>query len=181
ARAADDLAALAAVCTAAGADEVYAATDAAEAAALLQARRLAHPAMERFAADTYPDGNGGLIIDDVAVPRGSLAVMLDGVTRIAAECDVPIGVVGHAGDGNLHPNIVIDRADPASLARGRRAFDEIMQLGLDLGGTCTGEHGVGLLKREWLAREIGPVGLRVHQAIKSALDPTGLFNPGKVL
>lgn len=180
-RAADDLAALAAVCTAAGADEVYAATDAAEAAALLQARRLAHPAMERFAADTYPDGNGGLIIDDVAVPRGSLAVMLDGVTRIAADCDVPIGVVGHAGDGNLHPNIVIDRADPASLARGRRAFDEIMQLGLDLGGTCTGEHGVGLLKREWLAREIGPVGLRVHQAIKSALDPTGLFNPGKVL
>lgn len=181
ARAADDLAALAAVCTAAGADEVYAATDAAEAAALLQARRLAHPAMERFAADTYPDGNGGLVIDDVAVPRGSLAAMLDGVARIAAECDVPIGVVGHAGDGNLHPNIVVDRADPASLDRGRRAFDEIMRLGLELGGTCTGEHGVGLLKREWLAEEVGPVGIRVHQAIKAALDPTGLFNPGKVL
>ncbi|ABP52758.1 FAD-binding oxidoreductase [Salinispora tropica] len=181
AHAADDLAALAAVCTAAGADEVYAATDAAEAAALLQARRLAHPAMERFAADTYPDGNGGLVIDDVAVPRGSLAAMLDGVARIAAECDVPIGVVGHAGDGNLHPNIVVDRADPASLDRGRRAFDEIMRLGLELGGTCTGEHGVGLLKREWLAEEVGPVGIRVHQAIKAALDPTGLFNPGKVL
>lgn len=181
ARAADDLAALTAVCTTAGADEVYAATDAAEAAALLQARRLAHPAMERFAADTYPDGNGGLVIDDVAVPRGSLAAMLDGVTRIGAECDVPIGVVGHAGDGNLHPNIVVDRADPASLDRGRRAFDEIMRLGLELGGTCTGEHGVGLLKREWLAEEVGPVGIRVHQAIKAALDPTGLFNPGKVL
>ncbi|WP_019870418.1 FAD-binding oxidoreductase [Salinispora oceanensis] len=181
ARAADDLAALTAVCTAAGADEVYAATDAAEAAALLQARRLAHPAMERFAAETYPGGNGGLVIDDVAVPRGSLAAMLDGVARIAAECDVPIGVVGHAGDGNLHPNIVVDRADPASLNRGRRAFDEIMRLGLELGGTCTGEHGVGLLKREWLAEEVGPVGIRVHQAIKAALDPTGLFNPGKVL
>lgn len=179
--AADDLAALTAVCTAAGADEVYTATDAAEAAALLQARRLAHPAMERFAAETYPDGNGGLVIDDVAVPRGSLAAMLDGVARIAAECDVPIGVVGHAGDGNLHPNIVVDRADPASLHRGRRAFDEIMRLGLELGGTCTGEHGVGLLKREWLAEEVGPVGIRVHQAIKAALDPTGLFNPGKVL
>ncbi|MEV0942625.1 FAD-linked oxidase C-terminal domain-containing protein [Micromonospora wenchangensis] len=180
-RAADDLARIAEVCTAAGAQEVYAATDAVEAAALLQARRLAHPAMEKFAVDTYPGGNGGLIIDDVAVPRGALATLLDGVARIADECGVPIGVVGHAGDGNLHPNIVVDRADPASLERGRRAFDEIIRLGLELGGTCTGEHGVGLLKRDWLAREIGPVGVRVHQAIKAALDPAGLFNPGKVL
>ncbi|MFY1680175.1 FAD-binding oxidoreductase [Micromonospora sp.] len=179
-RAADDLARIAEVCAAAGAQEVYAATDAVEAAALLQARRLAHPAMEKFAVDTYPDGNGGLIIDDVAVPRGALATLLDGVARIATECGVPIGVVGHAGDGNLHPNIVVDRADPASLERGRRAFDEIIRLGLELGGTCTGEHGVGLLKRDWLAREIGPVGVRVHQAIKAALDPAGLFNPGKV-
>ncbi|MEV6704902.1 FAD-binding oxidoreductase [Micromonospora wenchangensis] len=180
-RAADDLARIAEVCTAAGAQEVYAATDAVEAAALLQARRLAHPAMEKFAVDTYPGGNGGLIIDDVAVPRGALATLLDGVARIATECGVPIGVVGHAGDGNLHPNIVVDRADPTSLERGRRAFDEIIRLGLELGGTCTGEHGVGLLKRDWLAREIGPVGVRVHQAIKAALDPAGLFNPGKVL
>ncbi len=117
----------------------------------------------------------------MAVPRDALADLLDGVSRIAAERDVPIGVVGHAGDGNMHPIIVIDRADPASVARGRRAFDEIMRLGLDLGGTCTGEHGVGLLKRDWLAREIGPVGLRVHRAIKDALDPAGLLNPGKVL
>ncbi|MFB9850873.1 FAD-binding oxidoreductase [Micromonospora andamanensis] len=180
-RAAADLAELAAACEAAGAEEVYAASDAVEAAALLQARRLAHPAMEKYAADTYPGGNGGLIIDDLAVPRGTLAALLDGVARIAAECQVPIGVVGHAGDGNMHPNIVVDRADPASLERGRRAFDEIMRLGLDLGGTCTGEHGVGLLKRDWLAREIGPVGVRVHHAIKAALDPTGLLNPGKVL
>ncbi|MGC4804003.1 FAD-binding oxidoreductase [Micromonospora sp. DT233] len=180
-RAAEDLARIGEVCEAAGADEVYAATDAVEAAALLQARRLAHPAMERFAAQAYPGGNGGLVIDDVAVPRGALAALLDGVARIAQECDVTIGVVGHAGDGNMHPNIVVDRADPASLDRGRRAFDEIMRLGLELGGTCTGEHGVGLLKRDWLAREIGPVGVRVHQAIKAALDPTGLFNPGKVL
>ncbi|WBB55327.1 FAD-linked oxidase C-terminal domain-containing protein [Verrucosispora sp. WMMD573] len=180
-RAAADLAELAAVCQAAGAEEVYAASDAVEAAALLQARRSAHPAMEKYAAETYPGGSGGLIIDDLAVPRGALAALLDGVARISAECQVPIGVVGHAGDGNMHPNIVVDRADPASLERGRRAFDEIMRLGLDLGGTCTGEHGVGLLKRDWLAREIGPVGVRVHQSIKAALDPTGLLNPGKVL
>lgn len=179
-RAAADLARVAEVCTAAGASEVFTATDATEAAGLLQARRLAHPAMERFAAQTFPGGNGGLIIDDVAVPRAALAEMLDGTERIAAEHGVPIGVVGHAGDGNLHPNIVVDRADAESLARGRRAFDAIMELGLALGGTCTGEHGVGLLKREWLAREIGPVGLRVHRAIKAALDPDGLLNPGKV-
>ncbi|WP_406040273.1 FAD-binding protein [Micromonospora sp. NBC_00898] len=180
-RAAEDLARIAGVCEAAGAVEVWTATDAVEAAALLQARRLAHPAMEKFAADAFPGGNGGLVIDDVAVPRGSLAALLDGVARIAAECAVPIGVVGHAGDGNMHPNIVVDRADPASVERGRRAFDEIMRLGLELGGTCTGEHGVGLLKRDWLAREIGPVGVRVHRAIKAALDPAGLLNPGKVL
>ncbi|RLK24652.1 glycolate oxidase [Micromonospora sp. M71_S20] len=179
-QAAGDLARLAELCEAAGADEVYAATDAVEAAALLQARRLGHAAMEKFARESFPAGNGGMVIDDVAVPRAALAALLDGVARIAAECDVTIGVVGHAGDGNMHPNIVVDRADPASLERGRRAFDEIIRLGLELGGTCTGEHGVGLLKRDWLAREIGPVGMRVHQAIKAALDPAGLLNPGKV-
>jgi glycolate oxidase len=180
-RAAADLERIAALCEEAGADEVYAATDAVEAAALLQARRLAHPAMEKYAAEAFPGGNGGLIIDDVAVPRSALAALLDGTEKIGAEHGVAIGVVGHAGDGNMHPNIVVDRADPASVARGRRAFDDIMSLGLSLGGTCTGEHGVGLLKREWLAHEIGPVGVRVHQAIKAALDPTNLLNPGKIL
>jgi glycolate oxidase len=180
-RAAADLDELAQVCEAAGADEVFAATDAVEAAALLHARRLAHPAMERLAAEAFPAGNGGLILDDIAVPRGSLSALLDGVEKIADESRVAIGVVGHAGDGNMHPIIVVDRADPASLDRGRQAFEAIMRLGLSLGGTCTGEHGVGLLKREWLAQEIGPVSVRVHQAIKAALDPTGLLNPGKVL
>jgi glycolate oxidase len=180
-RAADDIARLAAICEAAGADEVYTATDEIEAAGLLEARRLAHPAMEKYAADAFPSGRGGLVIDDVAVPRSALATMLDGVERIADQYRVPIGVVAHAGDGNLHPNIVIDRADPDSVARGRGAFDAILELGLSLGGTCTGEHGVGLLKREWLARELGPVGVRVHRAIKAALDPANLLNPGKVL
>ncbi|GIF65023.1 FAD-linked oxidase [Asanoa ishikariensis] len=180
-RAAQDLAELEAVCAAAGALEVFAATDEVEAAELLRARRLAHPAMEKFAADTYPEGSGGIIVDDIAVPRTALAAMLDGIEKIAAEYALPIGVVGHAGDGNLHPNIVVDRLDPDSVARGRGAFDEIMRLGLGLGGTCTGEHGVGLLKKDWLAQEIGPVGIAVHRAIKAALDPTGLLNPGKVV
>jgi glycolate oxidase len=180
-RAAADLERISALCADAGASEVYAASDATEAAELLQARRVAHPAMERLAAGTYPGGNGGLIIDDVAVPRSRLAELLDGVEKIATSHDVPVGVVGHAGDGNLHPNIVVDRADPANMHRCQAVFDAIMELALSLGGTCTGEHGVGLLKRDWLAAEIGPAGMRVHHAIKQALDPMNLLNPGKVL
>jgi glycolate oxidase len=176
-----DLAAIAARCQEAGAAEVYVATDTAEADALLAARRLAHPAMERLATLAFPSGRGGVMIDDVAVPRTRLVELIDGITAIAARRGVIIATVGHAGDGNLHPNIVVDRADPASLAAGQRAFDDIMALGLALGGTCTGEHGVGLLKRDWLARELGPVGMRVHRAIKDALDPAGILNPGKVI
>jgi glycolate oxidase len=180
-RAAGDLERMAELCSAAGADEVYAATDAIEGAALLAARRLAYPAMEHLAARTFPDGNGGVIVDDIAVPRSQLAPLLDGIEKIGEEYGVPVGVVGHAGDGNLHPNIVVNRADRDSVARGRAVFDAVMSLGLSLGGTSTGEHGVGLLKRDWLAEEIGPVGMRVHRAIKQALDPAGLLNPGKVL
>ncbi|HEX6498068.1 MAG TPA: FAD-linked oxidase C-terminal domain-containing protein [Micromonosporaceae bacterium] len=180
-RAAADLAKIEALCVGAGADEVYAATDADEASALLEARRAAHPGMEKLAADTFPAGIGTLIVDDIAVPRSRLAEMIEGVEKLAAEHDVLVGIVGHAGDGNLHPTIVVDRSDPESVARGRVVFDAIMRLGLDLGGTCTGEHGVGLLKRDWLAEEIGPVGVRVHRAVKAALDPAGILNPGKVL
>ena len=163
----------------AGAGEVWQATDATEAAELLQARRRAHPAMEKLALAT--DEHGGLIIDDIAVPRTRLAELLDEIELIAAKHDVTVGVVGHAGDGNLHPNIVVDRADPDSVAAGQRVFDEIMERGLALGGTCTGEHGVGLLKRDWLATELGEVGIDVQRAIKAALDPANLLNPGKVL
>lgn len=175
------LAAIAECCREAGASELYTAGDAVEAEALTSARRLAHPAMEHLAGQTFPGGRGGLIVDDVAVPRSRVADLVAGVEEIAARHDVLVGVVGHAGDGNLHPVIVVDRADQSSMDRGRLVFDEIMRLGLALGGTCTGEHGVGLLKRDWLAREIGPVGLRVHRALKTALDPDGIFNPGKVI
>jgi glycolate oxidase len=179
--AAAELARIDALCRRAGADEVYTAGDPTEAALLLAARRLAYPAIDQLATASFPDGSGGIIVDDICVPRTALARVLDGVARIAAAHEVTVGVVAHAGDGNLHPNIVVDRADPASVARGRAVFDEITELALAVGGTCTGEHGVGLLKREWLAREIGPVGVRVHRAIKQALDPANLLNPGKVL
>ncbi|GAA0246173.1 FAD-linked oxidase C-terminal domain-containing protein [Saccharothrix mutabilis subsp. mutabilis] len=176
----EELAAIAECCRP-GASELYVATDAAEAEALTAARRLAHPAMEHLAVTRYPNGRGGLVVDDVAVPRSRIVDLVVGVEEIAARHDVLVGVVGHAGDGNLHPVIVVDQADPADVARGRAVFDAIMALGLALGGTCTGEHGVGVLKRDWLARELGPVGLRVHRAVKAALDPAGILNPGKVI
>jgi glycolate oxidase len=178
-RAAADLARIEALCGEAA--EVYTATDPTEGEALLAARRLAYHAMEHAAAAAFPGGNGGVVVDDIAVPRTALAEVLDGIARIATAHEVMVGVVAHAGDGNLHPNIVVDRSDPDSVARGQAVFDEILALALAAGGTSTGEHGVGLLKRDWLAREIGPVGIRVHQAIKHALDPDGILNPGKVL
>jgi glycolate oxidase len=174
-----ELGVMAECCHKAGAQDVYAATDPDEAEALLGARRLAHPAMEHFAAELFPSG-GGLIIDDVAVPRSRMVELIEGVERIAGDHGVVVGVVGHAGDGNLHPTIVVDRSDPASLKRCRLVFDAIVALALSLGGTCTGEHGIGALKRDWLAREVGPVGMRLHHAIKAALDPAGILNPGTI-
>ena len=86
----------------------------------------------------------------------------------------------HAGDGNMHPTICFDPNDVAQHERAFAAFNDILEAGLALGGTVTGEHGVGNIKIDWLAREIGPVGLRVHAAIKAALDPLGIMNPGKI-
>ena len=180
AEAASDLARVAELCKAAGAVEVEVATDLAEAEALVTARRLAQPAMKFLAETTFGADRGDAVVEDVSVPRSRLVDLLEAVDAVASAQGVIIGFHGHAGDGNLHPTILMDRQDPASLAAARKAFDEVMRITLELGGTCTGEHGVGLLKRDWLAREVGPVGIRVHQAIKAALDPENLFNPGKV-
>jgi glycolate oxidase len=107
--------------------------------------------------------------------------MLEGVERIAEKYQLTIGVVAHAGDGNTHPTVCFDAQDPDESRRARESFDEIMALGLELGGTITGEHGVGVLKRDWLRQEIGPVAESVHRSIKAALDPKNLLNPGKVV
>ncbi|MEU6172798.1 FAD-linked oxidase C-terminal domain-containing protein [Streptantibioticus parmotrematis] len=167
-----DLGAVAALCTAAGASAVVPAEDAAESELLLQARRSALPALER--------ATGTTMIDDVAVPRSRLAEMLDGVAAIADRYDLVIGVCAHAGDGNTHPVVCFDPADADQARRARASFDEIMALGLELGGTITGEHGVGVLKKDWLARELGPVGLELQRGVKQVFDPLGLLNPGKL-
>ncbi|MFI7006781.1 FAD-binding oxidoreductase [Streptomyces sp. NPDC050145] len=167
-----DLAAVGALCEAAGATQVVPAEDTAESELLLQARRLSLTALEAV--------KGTTMIDDVCVPRTRLAEMLAGVERIAEKYALTIGVCAHAGDGNTHPTVCFDAQDADEGRRARESFDEIMALGLELGGTITGEHGVGVLKKEWLARELGPVGVEVQQAVKAAFDPLGLLNPGKL-
>lgn len=167
-----DLAALGALCEAAGATQVVPADDLAESELLLQARRLSLTALEAV--------KGTTMIDDVCVPRSRLGDMLEGTERIAEKYQLTIGVVAHAGDGNTHPTVCFDAQDPDESRRARESFDEIMALGLELGGTITGEHGVGVLKKEWLAREIGPVGVEMQRAVKSVFDPLGILNPGKL-
>lgn len=167
-----DLAAVGALCEAAGATQVVPADDAAESELLLQARRISLPALEA--------AKGTTMIDDVCVPRSALGAFLAGVDRIAGKYGLTIGVCAHAGDGNTHPTVCFDAADPDESRRARESFDEIMALGLELGGTITGEHGVGVLKREWLARELGPVGLEMQRAVKAVFDPLGILNPGKL-
>jgi glycolate oxidase len=170
--AAADLAAVAELCTAAGAADVVPAEDAAESELLLQARRLALPALEKLRPAT--------MIDDVCVPRSRLGDMISGTERIAERYGLTIGLCAHAGDGNTHPVVCFDPGDPDESRRARDSFDAIMALGLELGGTITGEHGVGVLKKEWLARELGPVGVELQRGIKRVFDPLGILNPGKL-
>ncbi|MCE7005274.1 FAD-binding protein [Kibdelosporangium philippinense] len=159
------------VCRSAGADLAYTTHDLAEGQMLLQARRVVLTALEIY---------GTWLTDDMCVPRTRIAEMLAGCERISQECGLRIAVVGHAGDGNMHPTIVYDASSEDEFARARKAFDDILEVTLSLGGTITGEHGVGRIKKEWLEKEIGPVGMRVHRAIKNALDPGNLFNPGSM-
>lgn len=158
------------ICAEAGADMIVRSSSEAESDMLLEARRLAFPALERL---------GSVLLDDVAVPPSRIAALLDEISRISEGNGVLVGTFGHAGDGNLHPTIVFDARDASSLDGARRAFDEIVRAALRLGGTITGEHGIGLLKRRYLPEEVGAGGMRLHQALKSALDPKGILNPGK--
>jgi glycolate oxidase len=170
-RAAEDVARIAAICSEHGAVEVAEASDAEESRMLLEARRLVNAALEPL---------GVTLVDDVAVPRSKLVALLRGIAEIGAKYDVLICCPGHVGDGNMHPTVIFDRNDPAAEARALEAFGAVMELGLSLGGTITGEHGIGKLKRHWLAQELGPVGVRLQREIKSVFDPDNLLNPDKL-
>jgi glycolate oxidase len=170
--AAAELAAAEQCCVAAGATSVLISADAQEADWLRQARRAAHGSLERA---------GAARMDDVGVPRSRVPEMLDRIAEIARRHELPVGVFGHAGDGNLHPTYVLNRDDPSAEGRIDAARDEIYRAALELGGTVTGEHGTGLAKKRWLELQRGERAVEAMRAIKVALDPNGLFNPGKVL
>jgi glycolate oxidase len=159
-------------CRLAGATDVIRAADAAEADLLRQARRAAHYALERL---------GEVRMEDVGVPRARVPDMLRAIERIAAAHDVRIGTFGHAGDGNLHPDLVFDRGDPLAEAKTEAIKNDLYRAALELGGTVTGEHGIGLSRRDWLEVQRGPGAVGVMRAIKTALDPLGILNPGRVL
>lgn len=145
------------------------AADDAEAALLWRIRRSMHPAMETL---------GTTLIEDVSVPRSALPAMFDEITRIEREYDLVIPTVCHAGDGNLHPNFVFDGPDVPEVIW--RAADELFRAALRLGGTLTGEHGVGVLKRRWLGTELGDDQWELQRQITRVFDPSGILNPGKV-
>ncbi|GAA4678048.1 FAD-linked oxidase C-terminal domain-containing protein [Gordonia humi] len=155
-----------------GAAEVFSTSDAAESEAFTHARRAAIPAVERM---------GSLLLEDVGVPLPALPDLIDGVEAIAADNRVVIAVIAHAGDGNTHPLIVHDPNDADETARANAAFGQIMALAISLGGTITGEHGVGRLKKGYLRDQVGDDVMELTALLKSALDPDGLLNPGVLL
>ncbi|HWM59268.1 MAG TPA: FAD-linked oxidase C-terminal domain-containing protein [Pseudonocardia sp.] len=168
-----DAAAIHAEFLAAGAIDAMASTDPVEAEALFDARRMAYPALEQRGM--------AMLTEDVCLPRGAIAEMLARIEEIAARHDTQIATVAHAGDGNLHPLMLTPHGDQDAKRRAQAAFDDIVATALELGGTVTGEHGVGLLKRAGMQRELGPGVLALQRAVKQALDPDGILNPGKVV
>ena len=167
---ADDAAAVVGCFEAAGAQYVAASDDPDEGEQLMAARRMAIPCIERL---------GTVLIEDVSVPIPCIPDLVAAVVAIADRHATAIPVIGHAGDGNFHPLVTFDASDPEATARAEAAFDEVMTAALGLGGTVTGEHGVGTLKARHLATQLGPDVMEITRAVKAALDPTGILNPGK--
>jgi glycolate oxidase len=160
-----------AACTTNGAKEVFVTTDPDEGELFVAARRAAFPAVE---------SRGAILLEDVGAPVPQLPRLLSGIAALADAYALEIPVVAHAGDGNAHPVVIYDRGDPHARDRAYLAFDEIMQLAINLGGTITGEHGVGRAKKAALPAQLGPDVMALSQTIKDALDPLGILNPGAI-
>jgi glycolate oxidase len=167
-----EIEAAAQTCRECGARRVRVAQDEAERAQLWQARRSVSPALARKA----PNKLG----EDITVPRSAIPEAVRRLKAISAKYGLPIVIFGHAGDGNLHPNILFDKRDPAQWAKAGQMAAEEFALTLELGGTLSGEHGVGALKRPYLEQALGPVSVGIQKRIKAALDPLNILNPGKV-
>jgi len=160
------------VCADLGAIECFVTDDPEEGEMFVAARRASFPAMERA---------GSLMLEDVGVAVPLLPDLVTGIAKIAERTGTRIPVVAHAGDGNTHPNIIYDPAAPGSREAAQQAFDEVMALAIRLGGTITGEHGVGRLKKSALPDQLGPDVMALSHKIKKAIDPHGIMNPGAVL
>ncbi|MCM3588268.1 glycolate oxidase subunit GlcD [Mesobacillus maritimus] len=167
-----DMQKMAELCKAEQAVFVQVAETDAEAEALMTARRAALSACARLKPTT--------ILEDATVPRSEIARMVRGINKIAEKYQLNICTFGHAGDGNLHPTVPTDARDHEEMERVEEAFAEIFELAIDLGGTITGEHGVGVMKAPYLEWKLGKEGIGVMKAIKQSLDPNNIMNPGKV-
>ncbi|WP_167047352.1 FAD-linked oxidase C-terminal domain-containing protein [Salinibacterium sp. ZJ454] len=172
-RADADADAYAAIATEHGANLVEIAHDQESLGHVMAARRLLHAAVRAV--------KGASLNEDVAVPRSQLPALLRGIRLLGDELGIAIATGGHLGDGNLHPVVCYDPADDDGVALAIEAYGRIIDLALSLGGTTTGEHGIGVLKRDQARQELGPDVLDAQWSIKRALDPAGLLNPGKKL
>lgn len=160
------------ICEVEKADRIAVAENREEAEKLLTARRSAFTALARLRPTT--------ILEDATVPRSRIADMVMRINEIARKYNVTIATFGHAGDGNLHPTATTDARDHEEIHRVEQAFEEIFEAAIALGGTITGEHGVGLVKAPFLEWKIGPAGMEMMRGIKLAFDPNNLLNPGKM-
>jgi glycolate oxidase len=160
------------ICQESGARSVKMAQDESERASLWKARRSMSPSLARKA----PNKLG----EDITVPRSAIPEVIQRLRQISKKYDLPIVIFGHAGDGNLHPNILFDKRQPEQWQTAEQMVAEIFETSLAVGGTLSGEHGVGLLKRPYLERALGPVSIDIQRNIKKALDPLNILNPGKI-
>jgi len=167
-----DIAMIKEICRSEQADRIDVAETAEEALKLMTARRSAFTALARLRPTT--------ILEDATVPRSKIADMVLEINRIAKKHNVQICTFGHAGDGNLHPTATTDARDHEEVHRVEAAFEEIFEAAIRLGGTITGEHGVGIVKAPFLEWKVGTVGIEVMKAIKLAFDPLNILNPGKM-
>ncbi|MFZ5918485.1 MAG: FAD-binding oxidoreductase [Chloroflexota bacterium] len=170
--AARDMEVIARICREGGASEVRVAQTSAESNELWRARRSISGSLGR----KRPNKLG----EDISVPRSAIPETVRRIKEIAHRHSLPIVVFGHAGDGNLHPNILFDKNDADEWARVQAAVGDLFALAVEVGGTLSGEHGVGTLKKPYLESAVGPIAIDVMRAVRRALDPNGILNPGKI-
>jgi glycolate oxidase len=169
----DEAAVVERICKENGATELKVAKDAAERDAVWQARRDALPALAKLKPTC--------VLEDATVPRSKIPAMIEALEEIAKKLDLTIGTFGHAGDGNLHPTILTDKRDKAEWERVEKGIDMIFDKALSMGGTLSGEHGIGLAKSKYMAQETSKATLAYARRMKSVLDPKGILNPDKII